>query len=88
MAADASPEVGELWETLQRNRRAGADMVVRHLQALGPVRPGLTTASATDLLWIFNDPAHYEALVHHCGWPATAFTTWLSSQMQHALLHA
>lgn len=85
-AADASPEAGELWETLQRNRRAGADMVVRHLQARGPLGAGLTTESATDLLWIFNDPAHYDALVHRCRWPETAFTAWLSSQMRHALL--
>lgn len=85
-AADASSEVGELWETLQRNRRAGAHMVVRRLEALGPLRPGLATASATDLLWIFNDPAHYDALVRHCGWPEIAFATWLADQMQHALL--
>lgn len=85
-AADASSEVGELWEALQRNRRAGAAMVIGHLQALGPIQPELTTASATDLLWIFNDPAHYDALVRHCRWPEAAFTTWLASQMQHALL--
>ncbi|MGE5287191.1 MAG: TetR family transcriptional regulator [Micromonosporaceae bacterium] len=85
-AADASSEVSELWETQQRNRRTGAAMVIGRLETLGPIRPELTTASATDLLWIFNDPAHYGALVHHCGWPDAAFTTWLASQMQHALL--
>src|SRR5438105_9869767 len=31
-AADAVPEVTELWNTLQGNRRAGAHMVVKHLQ--------------------------------------------------------
>lgn len=85
-AADASPEVGELWSTLQGNRRAGAHMVVKHLQALGPLRQGLDTGRATDLLWIFNDPAHYNALVRQCGWHETAFTDWLSSHMQLALL--
>jgi len=85
-AADASPEVTELWNTLQGNRRAGARMVVEHLQTLAPLRPGLGTSQATDLLWIFNDPAHYNALVHQCGWHETAFTAWLSSQMRQALL--
>jgi AcrR family transcriptional regulator len=85
-AADASPETAELWETLQRNRRAGAQMVVERVQAIGGLRPGLTTATAVDALWIFNDPAHYGALVHHCGWPETVFTTWLAGQMRHALL--
>lgn len=85
-AAGASPEVTELWTTLQGNRRAGAHMVVKHLQALGPLRPGLGTGRATDLLWVFNDPAHYHALVLECGWQETAFTDWLSSQTRHALL--
>lgn len=87
-AADASSEVAELWETLQTNRRSGARMVVKRLLALGALSPGLTTATATDVLWIFNDPAHYGALVHQCGWPETAFTNWLALQMQHAVLDA
>jgi AcrR family transcriptional regulator len=87
-AADASPEVTELWDTLQGNRRAGAHMVVKHLQKLGPLRPGLGTRRATDLLWVFNDPAHYHALVLQCGWRESVFTDWLSSQMRQALLAA
>jgi len=85
-AADTAEEVSQLWDTLQANRRAGAHMVVRRLETLAPLRPGLGTTTATDRLWICNDPAHYDALVHHCGWPETEFTTWLSAQMRQALL--
>ncbi len=85
-AADASPEVSELWNTRQGDRRAGAHMVVKHLHGLGPLRPGLSIRRATDLLWVFNDPAHYNALVLQCGWQESAFTDWLSSQMRQALL--
>jgi len=49
-------------------------------------RPALGTICATDLLWVFNDPAHYNSLVLQCGWPEAEFTAWLSSQMRHALL--
>lgn len=87
-AADASADVAELWDTLQANRRAGAHMVVRHLEALGPLQSGLDTTTATDRLWIYNDPAHYRALVHQCGWPEPGFTGWLSGQMRHTLLPA
>jgi hypothetical protein len=87
-AADASADVSQLWETLQANRRAGAHMVVRRLETLGPLQSGLDTTTATDRLWIYNDPAHYHALVHHCGWPEPAFTAWLSGQMRHTLLPA
>lgn len=85
-AAGASPEVTELWGTLQGNRRAGANMVVRHLEKLGPLRPGLDTRRATDLLWVYNDPAHYHALVLDCGWRESVFADWLSGQMRQALL--
>jgi len=85
-AADDAPEVAEVWATLQRNRRAGAQMVVEHLQTLGPLRPDLDTTRATDILWIFNDPAHYDALVHHCGWSKGSLQTWLAGRMRDALL--
>ena len=46
--------------------------------------PGLDRA--TDILWIFNDPALYDALVTSRGWPEADFTGWLSGQIRHALL--
>jgi AcrR family transcriptional regulator len=85
-AADASADVTGLWKNLQHNRRAGAQMVVRRLESLGPLQPALGTSRATDLLWIFNDPAHYNALVLQCGWPERAYTEWLSREMRNALL--
>jgi AcrR family transcriptional regulator len=85
-AADSSAELSELWDTLQANRRAGAHMVVRHLETFGPLRPGLGTITATDRLWICNDPAHYHALVRQCGWPEPEFTVWLAGQMRHSVL--
>jgi len=87
-AADASPEVTELWNTLQGNRRVGAQMVVSHLQKLGPLQPGLGTRRATDLLWVFNDPALFHTLVLDCRWRESVFTDWLSGQMRQALLAA
>jgi len=87
-AADQAPELGELWNTLQRNRRAGARMVIRHAASRGPLAAGLGTDRATDILWIFNDPALYDTLVSGRGWPVPDYTTWLSSQIRHALLPA
>lgn len=49
-------------------------------------RRGLRTSRAIDLLWIYNDPAHYQALVTDCGWPETSFTTWSAGQMRRNLL--
>jgi AcrR family transcriptional regulator len=85
-AADEAAEVAEVWEMLLRNRRAGARMVVERLVALGPLRQGSDVERAVDVLWIFNDPAHYDALVLRCGWTEESFRSWLSERMRDALL--
>lgn len=86
-AADGAPDAAALWETLQTNRHAGAAMVVKQVQSLGPLAKGLTRSRATDVLWLLNDPAHYESLVVEQRWSEGAFARWLAGQMRHALLH-
>jgi AcrR family transcriptional regulator len=85
-AADDAPEAADLWETLQRNRRLGAAMVVRQMQKLGAPASGLDTESATDVLWIYNDPGLYAALVTGRGWAEDTFRDWLADTMRRALL--
>jgi AcrR family transcriptional regulator len=85
-AADNAPEAAELWDTLQANRRAGATMIIERMQKLGGLAPALDTHTATDIVWIFNDPAHYAALVSQCGWTEHTFTQWLAASMRRALL--
>jgi AcrR family transcriptional regulator len=85
-AADNAPEAAEVWQTLLRNRRAGARMVVKRVLELGPVRQGSDEERAVDVMWILNDPAHYDALVLQCGWTEDAFRAWLSERMRDALL--
>ncbi|PWI12643.1 TetR family transcriptional regulator [Streptomyces sp. Act143] len=84
-AADEGPEPADLWETMQRNRRAGATMVVDLIEALEPEAHGLDHERAVDVVWVFNDPAHYRSLVRGCGWTEQEYTTWLTDQMHHAL---
>lgn len=84
-AADDSSEAAQLWQTLQDNRRAGATMVVEHARTLGPLAPELSLSRAIDTLWVFNDPAHYAALVLDSGWTEDQFRQWLSDMMCRAL---
>ena len=82
-AADDAPEVSELWETLRRNRRAGAAMVVGRIDELA----GLEDADrAIDVVWLFNDPAHYVALVLDRGWPEPVFRDWLAATLRTCVL--
>ncbi|WP_086667380.1 TetR/AcrR family transcriptional regulator [Lentzea kentuckyensis] len=83
-AADDAPEAAELWATLLRNRRAGAVMVVEHASGLGPLAHDLDTA--IDVVWIYNDPAHYASLVGARDWPVAKFRDWLAHSMKRAVL--
>jgi AcrR family transcriptional regulator len=85
-AADDSPEARQLWQTLQDNRRAGAKMVLEHARTLGPLATGLSVKRGIDILWLFNDPAHYAALVLDRGWAEDRFRDWLATLMCQALL--
>ena len=86
-AADESPQVADLWERTQRNRRAGAGIVVKQLRSLGPVPGWPGYERAVDVVWLFNDPAHYDTLVMQCRWPEPDFTDWLAARMQEALIN-
>jgi AcrR family transcriptional regulator len=85
-AADDAPEVAQLWSTLQDNRRAGAKMIIELVRTMGDLAPGLDHDAAIDSLWIFNDPAHYAALVMQRGWSEPAFGRWLADRMRDAVL--
>lgn len=84
--AAGAPDVAEIWQTLQDNRRAGARMVVDQLLTVGSLRSGLPVERAVGVLWFYNDPAHYRALVVDESWPAADFRAWLAGQMRVALL--
>jgi AcrR family transcriptional regulator len=85
-AAGDSTDCAELWTTLTTNRRLGAAMVLRRAAETGPVRPGLDLERAIDALWVFNDPALYDALVLQRGWAEPEYRGWLAGQMRAAVL--
>ncbi len=84
-AADEGPELADLWEAMQRNRRAGAAMVIDRIEALGLEAHGLDHERAVDVVWMFNDPSHYRSLVRDCGWTEREYAAWVADQMHHGL---
>ncbi len=85
-ATDSAPEVAELWEGWLRGRRAGAAMVVDRAVVTEALRPGLTGATAADVLWTLNDPDLYESLVGRSGWRPGDYESWLADTMIALLL--
>src|SRR5438067_2065702 len=66
--AHADPEIRELWDLLNAQRRGGADTVVKALLDRGPLADGLDPKSAADIVWMLASPDLYHMLVRKQGW--------------------
>jgi AcrR family transcriptional regulator len=85
-AASAEPEVRDVFETIQTERRIGAAHVIDDVLAKGSLRPGLEPEVAADLLWVLVDAGLYHLLVQRRGWSQERFGTWLSETIRAQLL--
>jgi hypothetical protein len=54
-------------------RRARMRHNARRLQRRGWLRPGITLAPATDILWTYSSAELYDLLVIKSGWPVTRY---------------
>jgi AcrR family transcriptional regulator len=75
-AADADPDVGELWATLQRQRLAGAREVAAALVEKGGLRAGHDQDSVADVLWSVATPMVYRRVLER-GWSPERFEEWI-----------
>jgi AcrR family transcriptional regulator len=85
-AAHADPEARELWHVITEERRTAATGLVRRLAQRDALRDGLDHQSASDILWVLNDPGLYQLLVTQRRWTQRRFRTWLTTTMQTQLL--
>jgi AcrR family transcriptional regulator len=85
-AAHADPEARELWHVITEERRTAATGLVRRLAERNALLHGLDRQSASDILWVLNDPGLYRLLVMERRWTERRFRTWLTSAMQSQLL--
>jgi AcrR family transcriptional regulator len=85
-AAHADPEARELWHVITEERRTAATGIVRRLAQRDALLHSLDHQSASDILWVLNDPALYQLLVTQRRWTQRRFRTWLTTTMQTQLL--
>ena len=85
-AAHADPEARELWHLITEERRTAATGLVRRLIERDALLHGLDKQSASDILWVLNDPALYQLLVTERRWTQRRFRSWLTHTMQTQLL--
>ena len=85
-AATGEPELADLWETSERQRRAGAAILLGIIRGKGPLRPGLDPHRGEDILSNYMAPDGYLRLVHRLGWTAEDFQRWLEATLAWQLL--
>lgn len=85
-AAESEPEARALLDQLVDQRHKAMTRPATLLSDRGALRPGLTMATATDILWLHNDPVMYHQLVHRRRWTPAQFQQWLTLALTTQLL--
>ncbi len=85
-AATAEPEIAALRRSLNAQRFEDKRLLAQSLESKQALRPGLTVAQATDLLWALGSADVYRMLVVDCGWSPVEYEQWLAPSLAHSLL--
>lgn len=85
-AATADPDMAALLAEAEAQRRTRMRHNARRLQRRGWLRPGITLAQATDILWTYSSTELYELLVIKSGWPIERYGAFVGDAMIAALL--
>ena len=80
-ATSGEPDLRDLWEVEEQQRHAGAEHWVGVLAQKGPLRGGMNTDTATDVLWLIMSPDNYHKLVHVRRWEAARYQDWLADTL-------
>lgn len=82
-AAASDPEIAEIWQDLQRQRRASLSLTAAALCAKAQLR--LEQAAVVDTLWALQ-PSTYQRLVIDAGWPPEKWESWMSDLLERLFL--
>jgi AcrR family transcriptional regulator len=85
-ASAADPEMAALLSEVDAQRRTRMRHNARRMQRRGWLRPGVTLAQATDVLWTYSSAELYELLVIKSGWSAPRYGQFVADAMIAALL--
>jgi AcrR family transcriptional regulator len=80
-AAEADPEVGTLWQTLQAQRLIGSRVVAEALTHKAKLRAGYDEDAVTDVLWSIGTPMVYRKTVRERGWSSARYEAWLAETL-------
>ncbi len=77
-AAPTDPDIGALWDRIQREFHANQRAIVESLAEKKALRPGLSVDRAADILWTLNHPNVWQPLVRERGCTPEEHEQWWS----------
>jgi AcrR family transcriptional regulator len=80
------PDIGALWERINREYHANQRVIVESLNRKRALRRGLTVDRATDILWVLNHPNTWQLLVTQRGWTPEQYEQWVGDTASAQLL--
>lgn len=85
-AAGTDPDMAALLHDSECERRQRMRQNARTLAERGQLRPDVTLARATDILWTYSSPEIYDLLVLRCSWDLAVFGRFIGESLIAALL--
>jgi AcrR family transcriptional regulator len=85
-AAATDPDMAALLSEAEAQRRTRMRQNARLLQQRGWLRPGISLAQATDILWTYSSAELYDLLVLKSGWPVKRYGEFIGDSLIGALL--
>jgi AcrR family transcriptional regulator len=85
-AAGSDPEIAGLYRRQQRSRYQDQRRLARSLARKGALRPGLSQARATDIMWAVANPTMHRRLAGERHWTDGEYERWLAHVLTCSLL--
>jgi AcrR family transcriptional regulator len=85
-AAETDSALADLRADLDAERLERMTQVARNLARKTPLRPGLSTREAAEILWTYSSPDLYRLLVVSRGWSPERYGEFVGDSLVHALL--
>ncbi|MDQ6613060.1 MAG: TetR/AcrR family transcriptional regulator [Gemmatimonadota bacterium] len=87
-AAAVEPAIAALRRELGASHYGDDGVMVASLAKIAALKPELTVATATDLLWVLGSADLYRLFVVERGWTALKYEQWLGATWVHSLLES
>jgi TetR/AcrR family transcriptional regulator, regulator of autoinduction and epiphytic fitness len=85
-AVGSDPEIAGLYRRQQQSRYNDQRRLARSLARKGALRPGLSEAHATDIMWAIANPAMHHRFVAERHWTGDEYERWLAHTLTCSLL--